>query len=65
MEFTQVRISKSANATNVTLTSVLFTSEGFLVIGVPPNAARVITISLDTEYTNGNTDTSYIIINQL
>ena len=61
---TQVRVSKSANASNVTLTSVLFTSEGFLVIGVPPNAARVITISLDTEYTNGNTDTSYIIINQ-
>ena len=60
---TQVRISKSANAGNVTLSSVLFTSEGYLIIGVPPNVARVITITLDT-YINGNTDTSYIIIDQ-
>jgi hypothetical protein len=62
---TQVRVSKSANASNVTLSSVLFTSEGFLIIGVPANAKRTITISLDTDYTNGNTDTSYIIINQV
>jgi hypothetical protein len=60
----EVRISKSANASNVTLSSVLFTSEGFLIIGVPANAARTITISLTSNYTNGNTDTSYIIIEQ-
>ena len=60
----EVRISKSANASNVTLSSVLFTSEGFLIIGVPPNVARIITISLVTDYINGNTDTTYIIINQ-
>ena len=62
---TQVRISKSANATNVTLSSVLFTAEDYLTVIVPANAARTITISLDTDYINGNTDTSYIIINQL
>jgi len=61
----EVRISKSANASNVTLSSVLFTSEGYLKVTVPANAARIITLSLDTEYINGNTDTSYIIINQV
>jgi hypothetical protein len=61
----EVRILKSANASNVTLSSVLFTSEGFLIIGVPANAARTITISLTSNYTNGNTDTNYIIINQV
>ena len=61
---TQVRILKSANASNVTLSSVLFTSEGYLTVTVPANATRTITISLDTDYLNGNTDTSYIIIEQ-
>ena len=61
---TQVRISKSANASNVTLSSVIFTSEDFLTITVPPNSKRIITITLDTDYINGNTDTSYIIIQQ-
>ncbi len=61
---TQVRISKSANASNVTLSSVLFTSEGYLTVTVPANATRTITISLDTDYLNGNTDTNYIIIEQ-
>ena len=61
---TQVRVSKSANASNVTLSSVLFTAEGYLTVTVPANAARTITISLDTDYTNGNTDKSYIIIEQ-
>ena len=61
---TQVRVSKSANASNVTLSNVLFTSEGYLTVTVPANAARTITISLDTDYINGNTDKSYIIIEQ-
>jgi hypothetical protein len=61
----EVRISKSANASNVTLSSVLFTAEGYLKVTVPANAARIITLSLDTEYINGNTDTNYIIINQV
>ena len=59
----QVRISKSAG--DVTLSSVLFTAEGYLDVTVPIAAARVITITLDTDYLNGNTDTNYIIINQV
>jgi hypothetical protein len=62
---TQVRIQKSANASNVTLSSVLFTAEGYLDVSVPINVARVITITLNTDYINGNTDTNYIIINQV
>jgi hypothetical protein len=60
---TQVRISKSAG--DVTLSSVLFTADDYLDVTVPTHAARVITITLDTDYTNGNTDTTYIIINQV
>jgi hypothetical protein len=60
---TQVRIGKSAG--DVTLSSVLFTAEGYLNVTVPTHAARVITITLDTDYLNGNTDTNYIIINQV
>ena len=60
---TQVRISKSAG--DVTLSSVLFTAEGYLNVTVPTHAARVITITLDTDYLNGNTDRTYIIINQV
>ena len=60
---TQVRVGKSAG--DVTLSSVLFTAEGYLDVTVPIAAARVITITLDTDYINGNTDTTYIIINQV
>ena len=60
---TQVRVQKSAG--DVVLSSVLFTSEGYLNVTVPTHAARIITITLDTDYTNGNTDTTYIIINQV
>jgi len=60
---TQVRIGKSAG--DVTLSSVLFTAEGYLNVTVPTHAARVITITLNTDYLNGNTDTNYIIINQV
>ena len=60
---TQVRVGKSAG--DVTLSSVLFTAEGYLNVTVPPHAARVITITLDTDYLNGNTDRTYIIINQV
>lgn len=60
---TQVRVGKSAG--DVTLSSVLFTAEGYLDVTVPIAAARVITITLDTDYINGNTDRTYIIINQV
>ncbi|NCX04158.1 MAG: hypothetical protein EBW68_00025 [Actinobacteria bacterium] len=61
---TQVRVSKSANASNVTLSSVLFSSEGYLKITIPANATRTITITLDSDFSNGNTETNYIIIEQ-
>jgi hypothetical protein len=61
---TQVRISKSGNASNVTLSSLVFTAEGYLDATVPINVARTITLTLDTDYLNGNTDTNYIIIDQ-
>jgi len=61
---TEVSVLKSANASNVTLSNVKFTTEEFLIIGVPPNVARIIEISLISTYQDGSTDTSYIIINQ-
>ena len=61
---TEVRVSKSANASNVTLSSVLFTSEGILEITVPANAARIITLTLSSDYNNGDKEDAYIIIQQ-
>jgi len=61
----QVKISKSGNASNVTLSSLVFTAEGYLDVTVPINVARTITLTLDTDYLNGNTDTNYIIIDQV
>ena len=61
---TNVAVTKSANASNVTLSNAKITTEEILEITVPANAARVITISLISDYENGDTDTSYIIINQ-
>jgi len=61
----QVRVSKSANASNVTLSSVLFTSEGYLTVTVPANATRIITITLESDYADKDTDVNYIIINQV
>ena len=60
----EVRIQKSGNAGNVTLSSPLFKSEGYLDVTVPINVARTITLTLETEYNNGNTETNYIIIEQ-
>jgi hypothetical protein len=59
-----VDITKSANASNVTLSNAKFTAEGYLDVTVPINVARTITLTLTTGYTNGNTDTNYIIIDQ-
>ena len=60
-----VDITKSANASNVTLSNAKFTSEGYLDVTVPINVARTITLTLTTSYINGNTDTNYIIIDQV
>jgi hypothetical protein len=61
---TEVAVTKSANASNVTLSNTKITSEEILQITVPPNAARIITISLISNYADGTQDTSYIIIQQ-
>ena len=58
-----VRVSKSAG--DVTLSSSFFAQEDYLTITVPPHAARTITITLDSDYINGDTDTNYILINQI
>jgi hypothetical protein len=47
------------------LSNSTFTAEGYLDVTVPINVARTITLTLVTGYTNGNTDTNYIIINQV
>ena len=60
-----VDITKSANASNVTLSNNTFTAEGYLDVTVPTNVARTITLTLVTGYINGNTDTNYIIIDQV
>jgi hypothetical protein len=60
-----VDITKSANASNVTLSNAKFSSEGYLDVTVPINVARTITLTLTTGYINGNTDTNYIIIDQV
>jgi len=60
-----VSISKSGNASNVTLSSSKFSTEGYLDVTVPINVARTITLTLTTTYNNGNTDTNYIIIDQV
>ena len=60
-----VSITKSGNASNVTLSNTKFSAEGYLDVTVPINVARIITLTLTTTYNNGNTDTNYIIINQV
>jgi len=63
-EVTEVNVTKSANARDVTLSNTRFTKEDFLIITVPRSRERIITITLISTYQNGNTDTSYILINQ-
>ena len=60
-----VGVTKSANAGNVTLSQIKFEEDGLLTVGVPANSARVITISLISSFNNGNTETNFIIINQV
>ena len=61
---TEVAVTKSANASNVTLSNAKITTEQILEITVPPNAARIITISLTSNYQDGTQETNYIIIEQ-
>ena len=61
---TGVSVGKSANASNVTLSNSFFTQEGYLEITVPPNAARVIILTLTSDYINGDKEDAYIVIDQ-
>ena len=62
---TSVWVKKSGNAEDVILSSTKFEEEDFLEITIPPNrTARIITLTLLSQYANDDTDISYIIINQ-
>jgi hypothetical protein len=58
-----IDITKSANASNVTLSNSKFSTEAYLDVTVPINVARTITLTLTSN--NKNTDTNYIIIDQV
>jgi hypothetical protein len=59
----QVKLTK--NFGDVTLSSSLFTAEGYLDVFVPAHAARLIKIDLASDYLNGFSEVNYIIINQV
>jgi hypothetical protein len=59
----QVKLTK--NFGDITLSSSLFTAEGYLDVFVPAHAARVIQIDLASDYLNGFSEVNYIIINQV
>jgi hypothetical protein len=59
----QVKLTK--NFGDVTLSSSLFTAEGYLDVFVPAHAARVIQIDLASDYLDGFSEVNYIIINQV
>jgi hypothetical protein len=59
----QVKLTK--NFGDVTLSSSLFTAEGYLDVFVPAHAARVIQIDLASDYLNGFSEVNYIIIDQV
>ncbi len=61
----EIGVTKSANAGNVTLSQVKFEEDGLLNVTVPANAARTITITLSSVFTNGNSSLNYIIIYQI
>jgi hypothetical protein len=59
----QVKLTK--NFGDVTLSSSLFTAEGYLDVFVPSHAARLIKIDLASDYLNGFSEVNYILINQV
>ena len=61
----EIGVTKSANAGNVTLSQEKFEEDGLLNVTVPANSARTITITLSSAFTNGNTSLNYIIIDQV
>jgi hypothetical protein len=63
-EVVEVSVSKSANASDVTLSNAKITADEYLIITVPPNADRVISLLLQNEYLDGSFSENYILIIQ-
>ena len=63
-EVVEISVSKSANATDVTLSNVKISVDVYLIITVPPNADRVISLLLQNEYLDGSFSENYILIIQ-
>ena len=63
-EVVGISISKSANASNVTLSNSKISIDEYLIITVPPNANRLISILLQNEYLDGSFNENYILIIQ-
>ena len=60
------KVTATVNDANVTLSKNVFTSEGFLTVTTPNfNLLKLIEITLLSEFNNGNTETDYIIIEQI
>jgi hypothetical protein len=58
-------VSIIKNYIDVTLSSAVFTAEGYLDVNVPAHAARTIILTLKNDYNNGNVELNYIIIDQV
>ena len=63
-EVVEINATKSANATNVTMSNTRIAIDQYVVITVPPNAERVISILLQNEYLDGSFSENYILIIQ-
>ena len=62
-----VNVTKSANASDVVLSLARFTEDGFMVVTVPANAPRTITLTLETSFPDRDRSENvinYIIIEQ-
>lgn len=62
-----VNVTKSANASDVILSLARFTEDGLMTVVVPANAARTITLTLETSFPDrerADNVTNYIIIEQ-
>ena len=60
------KVTVTPNVGDVTLSQNVFTSEGFLTVTTPNyNIGQLVEITLLSEFNNGNTETDYIIIEQI
>ena len=63
-EVVEITATQSANARDVTLSNNKISIDEYLIITVPPNADRVISILLQNEYLDGSFSENYILIIQ-